>query len=106
MAFAAQPFRTVVRVRTMATRLAAMLVLVVCTPLGAVGALAAVMFGLRQFVSGWIPSRWLSDNPADWVFGLGVEGDAGNYLGFMVSALVAALCWQAVQWAVTRFRAS
>jgi len=89
----------------MATRLVAVAVLVLCAPLGVAAALAAVMFGLRQFVSGWIPSRWLSDNPADWVFGLGVEGDAGNYLGFMVSAVVAAACWQAVQWAAVQFRA-
>ncbi|MFM8530878.1 MAG: hypothetical protein ACKOD2_14630 [Ilumatobacteraceae bacterium] len=92
--------------RTVVSRLLASVVMVLCAPLGVAAVLSAVMFGLRQFVSGWIPSRWLSDNPADWVFGLGVEGDAGNYLGFMVSALVAAGCWSTVQWAVAQFRAS
>ncbi|MFM8793783.1 MAG: hypothetical protein ACKOFF_02650 [Acidimicrobiales bacterium] len=91
--------------RTVLSRLLASVVMVVCAPLGVAAALSAVMFGLRQFVSGWIPSRWLSDNPADWVFGLGVEGDAGNYLGFMVSAVVATVCWSMVQWAVAQFRA-
>ena len=106
MAVATQPFPTVAGMRTVVSRLLALVVMVLCVPLGLVGVLSAAMFGLRQFVSGWIPSRWLSDNPADWVFGLGVEGDAGNYLGFMVSAMFAAACWSAVQWAVAQFRAS
>ena len=92
--------------RSLGPRVAGLIAVVVCGPVCAVAALSAVVFGLRQFVSGWIPSRWLSDNPADWMFGLGIEGDAGNYAGFMVSAVVAAVCWSAVQWGAARLRAS
>ena len=92
--------------RSTGSKVVGFLVIVVCGPVGLVASLSAVMFGLRQFVSGWIPSRWLSDNPADWVFGLGIEGDAGNYAGFMVSAVVLAACWSAVQWGAARLRAS
>ena len=62
------------------------------------------MFMLNEFVNGLIPTRWFSDNGADWLFGTGTQGSARNYLGFMLSAVPASLFWAGVRWGVGRFR--
>lgn len=59
----------------------------------------AVWFTLSQFVRGWIPSNWFSDNPADWLWGTGGVGEAHAYIGFMVNAIPAALLGSAIRWA-------
>jgi ABC-type phosphate transport system permease subunit len=67
------------------------------------GAIAAFYLA-RQFVSGWIPSRWFSDSPLDWVFGMGVEGSATNYVGFMLAGVPAIMCGSGVLWGYDAFR--
>jgi hypothetical protein len=37
---------------------------------------------------------------SDWVFGAGTVGSARNYVGFMVTAVVATGCVRGVEWAV------
>ncbi len=78
----------------------AVLVIVLLAPLGIASGLTAALFLVDQFVSGWIPSRWFSTSAADWVFGAGTAGSARNYLGFMVTGVVAASCLKGVEWAV------
>jgi len=72
-------------------------------PTVALGAIAA-LFLARQFVSGWIPSRWFSDSPLDWAYGMGVEGSATNYFGFMLTALPAYFFGKGVMWGYERWR--
>ena len=67
------------------------------------GAIAA-LFLARQVVSGWIPSQWYSDSPLDWVFGMGVEGSANNYVGFMFAGVPAIVCGSGVLWGYDAFR--
>jgi len=72
-------------------------------PTVALGAIAA-LFLARQFISGWIPSRWFSDSPLDWAFGMGVEGSATNYFGFLLSGFPAVLCGSGVRWGYETFK--
>ena len=62
------------------------------------GGATAVVALLGYVISGWTPSTWFSSSPADWAFGSGVEGDAGNFFRFMVGAVVASSCWSAIRW--------
>lgn len=66
-------------------------------PMFVCGAVAALAL-LDVVVSGWIPSRMLSDNAADWFFGLGIEGSAGAFARFMVSGLIAYACYAGIGW--------
>lgn len=83
-------------------RLLALLVAVVAGLASLGFALVAGGFALRTFVNGWIPSRWFSDRLEDWVFGVGVQGDAGNYVGFITSAIPAAVLFSIAQWGLDR----
>lgn len=58
----------------------------------------AVLALLEVFVSGWIPSRWFSDNAADWWFAFGTEGGASAYVRFMGGAMIAYVCYSAIAW--------
>lgn len=80
--------------------LLAVLVVAVLAPVGAASGVMAALFLADQFLSGWIPSRWLSTSVSDWVFGAGTVGSARNYVGFMVTAVVATGCVRGVEWAV------
>ena len=84
--------------------LLAVLVVAVLAPVGAASGVMAALFLADQFLSGWIPSRWLSTSVSDWVFGAGTVGSARNYLGFMVTGVVAASCLKGVEWAVGELR--
>jgi len=87
-----------------ATRLVALIAVIVLTPLAVICGAIAGLFLLNEFVNGLVPSRWLSDNGADWLFGTGAQGSARNYLGFMVSAVPASLCWTGARWGLDRIR--
>lgn len=80
--------------------LLALLVVVVLAPVGIASGMMAALFLADQFLSGWIPSRWLSTSVSDWVFGAGTAGSARNYVGFMVTGVVAAGCLKGVERAV------
>lgn len=71
--------------------------------LGGTGfAAIAAGFALRAFANGWIPGKWFSGQLQDWVIGLGVEGDAANYVGFISAGIPAAVCFAVAQWAFAR----
>jgi len=83
---------------TPSSRALGVLVIIVCTPLAvAFGSLAA-LFLLQEFVNGWIPSRWFSDSPLDWMMSTGTEGGAANYIGFMLTAMPAGLTGKGALW--------
>lgn len=86
--------------RSTARTIVAVLVIVLLAPLGLAGGLMAALFLADQFLSGWIPGRWFSSSAADWVFGAGTAGSARNYLGFMVTGVLAACCLKGVEWAM------
>lgn len=90
----AQPRRADMRMRIFAA-----LVLIGLVPPMVLFGLFAATFLVQEFVNGWIPSKWFSSSATDWAFGSGTEGGARNYLGFMLSAVPAATCWQGVKWA-------
>lgn len=71
---------------------------VVFGPVLAVGVIVAASALLSSFIAGWIPSRWGSGSPADWLVGGGVAGDAINYVRFMIGGLLAAGSWAAIRW--------
>lgn len=55
----------------------------------------------NQFVSGFIPGRWFSNNALDWMTSFGTVGGTSNYLTFMVNGMIAYLCWAVIVWALT-----
>jgi len=76
---------------------------------GAAGVACAVVaagFALRAFLNGWTPGRWFSGRLEDWVIGTGVEGDAGNYVGFITAAIPASICFTVAQWGIARATSS
>lgn len=81
-----------------------LVVAVLLTPPTVVFGAIAALFLARQFVSGWIPSQWFSDSPLDWAFGMGVEGSATNYAGFMLAGIPAIVCGSGVLWGYDTFR--
>ena len=78
----------------------AVLVIAVLAPVGIASGAMAALFLADQFLSGWIPSRWISTSASDWVFGAGTVGSARNYVGFMATGVAAAGCLKGVEWAV------
>lgn len=52
----------------------------------------------HNFISGWIPSRWFSNNPFDWLYSFGTEGGAADYFSFMVCAMIATFSGSAIRW--------
>ena len=77
---------------------------VVCAPLGLGFGLLSAVFAIDQFVAGWLPSRWFSSSASDWVFGMGTEGSARNYVGLMVTGVGAYACFAAVGWGLAALR--
>jgi hypothetical protein len=67
------------------------------------GVVAAFFLG-RQFISGWIPSNWFSDSPLDWAFGIGSNGSASNYLGFMLASVPACICYSGAKWGYDKWK--
>lgn len=55
----------------------------------------------HQFIAGWIPSQWFSDNAADWFFAMGTQGGASDYVVFMVNGILTYGCWWAIRWGYT-----
>lgn len=55
----------------------------------------------RQFIAGWLPSQWFSNNAADWLTAMGNKGGAADYIVFMLNAMLAYGCWWAIRWAFT-----
>lgn len=88
------------RASSIGRKLLALVVLVVLVPVGVAAGLMALAFLIDQVLSGWIPGRWISTSASDWVFGAGTVGSARDYVGFMVTALVATGCFKGVEWAV------
>jgi hypothetical protein len=85
------------------SRLIGLSVLIVAAPLTLLFGLVAAYFLVQEFLSGWIPSRWISDSGWDWIFGSGKEGGARNYFGFMLSALPAGMFGTATSWGYAKF---
>lgn len=88
----------------LARKAVGLLVVVVCAPLGAILGLLAAVFAVDQFVAGWLPSRWFSSSASDWVFGMGTEGSARNFVGLMVTGVGAYACFAAVGWGLATLR--
>lgn len=79
------------------------------------GSLAAIVFGVpmvffgfnaadalaHQFIAGWLPSQWFSDNAADWLFAMGNKGGAADYIVFMVNSVLSYGCWWIIRWGFT-----
>ena len=86
------------KVQVLTRKVVGLLAVVVCAPLGAGLGLLAAVFAIDQFVAGWLPSRWFSSSASDWVFGMGTEGSARNYVGLMVTGVGAYACFAAVGW--------
>lgn len=63
-----------------------------------VSAVVAFFALADAFMSGLLPSGWFSDNPSDWLFGVGTRGSGRSYVVFMVSAMVAFLCYRVIWW--------
>lgn len=63
--------------------------------------LNAVLALLNQFISGFIPSRWFSDNVFDWMTAFGTEGGTADYITFMVNGLLGYGCYSVIMWAFT-----
>jgi hypothetical protein len=63
-----------------------------------VGVLFVATAVISMFISGWMPSRWFSGNAADWLLGGGVQGDAVNFIRFMVGGVLAAGSWYGILW--------
>lgn len=55
----------------------------------------------HQFIAGWLPSQWFSNNPADWFIAMGTEGGAADYFVFMVNGILAYGCWWVIRWGYT-----
>lgn len=79
-------------------RILGLVVAILLTPPTVIFGAIAALFLARQVVSGWIPSQWYSDSPLDWAFGMGVEGSATNYVGFMLAGVPAIVCGSGVLW--------
>ncbi len=92
------------KVPELTRKVVGLLAVVVCAPLGAGLGLFAALFAIDQFVAGWLPSRWFSSSASDWVFGMGTEGSARNYVGLMVTGVGAYACFAAVGWGLAALR--
>ena len=88
---------------TFGSRFLGLAVLIVAAPLALLCGLIAAYFLAQEVISGWIPSRWVSDSGWDWIFGTGTQGGARNYFGFMLSALPAGMFGKATAWGYTKF---
>lgn len=71
-------------------------------------ALPLVFFGVNALyafaanvLAGWLPSKWFSSAPVDWLFSDGRAGGAKNYFLFMVNGIPAYLCCLAIRWGFT-----
>lgn len=93
-----------VGVRGVVRKVVGLVVVVVCAPVGLGLGLLAAMFAIDQFIGGWVPTRWFSSSPADWMFGMGTEGSARNYVGLMVTGVGAYACFAAVGWGLAEIR--
>lgn len=71
---------------------------VVLGPVFVVSAVLAFLALAHNFISGWVPSRWFSHNPFDWLYSFGTEGGAADYITFMVCGVTASLCGTAIRW--------
>lgn len=70
-------------------------------PLMMIFGLNAAVALLDQFVSGFIPSRWFSDNALDWATSFGTVGGAANYFTILVNGLLGYGCYSVIVWAFT-----
>ena len=77
------------------------LVSIVFGPIFLFFALNAIAALASTFIAGWLPSKWFSDNPVDWIFAFGVANGAANYFTFMISAFIASASSWAMRWAFT-----
>jgi hypothetical protein len=84
--------------KSLGTKIVGLIVLIVTAPIAVLFGLAAARYLMQQFLNGWIPSRWLSNSSADWIFGDGTEGAASNYFGFMFCAVPSGLAGKAALW--------
>ena len=92
------------KVQVLTRTVAALAAVVVCAPFGLGFGVLAAVFAIDQFVAGWLPSRWFSSSASDWVFGMGTEGSARNYVGLMVTGVGAYACFAAVGWGLATLR--
>ena len=74
------------------------LLTVLLGPVFAVGIVVAATGLISALIAGWIPTRWFSGNAADWLLGAGVEGDAINYVRFLVGGALAAISGATIRW--------
>lgn len=79
-------------------RILGLLAIVTLGPVGVVLAALAAGYLAHQFISGWIPADWWSGSFADWMIGFGQKGSASDYVGFMITAVPAGLCFNGVKW--------
>ncbi len=84
--------------KSLGTKIVGLIVLIVTAPIAVLFGLAAARYLMQQFLNGWIPSRWLSNSSADWIFGDGTDGAASNYFGFMFCAIPSGIAGRAALW--------
>jgi hypothetical protein len=87
-----------------ASKLLGLLAIIFFAPTAVILGLVAGYFLMRQFLSGWIPSRWISSSPLDWLYGMGVEGSASNYFGFMLAGVPTYGAFSGLSWGLRRLR--
>ena len=86
------------------SRVVGLVAVIVLAPLTVILGLAAGLFLVQQFLSGWLPSQWFSSSPLDWAYGMGVEGSASNYFGFMLTGVPAYCAFNGILWGLRRLR--
>lgn len=67
-----------------------------------------VVFGLvsllaliDQFLAGFVPDRWFSNNILDWMTSFGTVGGTADYITFMLNGMLAYLCYAGIVRAFT-----
>lgn len=63
--------------------------------------LTAAFALLDQFIAGFVPTRWFSNNALDWMMSFGTVGGAANYFTVMINGVLAYLCYAGIARAFT-----
>lgn len=92
------------KVPVLVSKVVGLVAVVICAPLALGFGVLAAVFAIDQFVAGWLPSRWFSSSASDWVFGMGTEGSARNFVGLMVTGVGAYACFAGVGWGLAQLR--
>lgn len=74
------------------------LIALVAVPAIVVGGLLVLVTLVSLVITGLDPRNWLSPNAGDWLWGMGVVGDAGHFVRLMIGTLLAGGGVSALRW--------